>query len=180
MYYLDTHLILSYNYETEEQHWIASDLIDNIEGKFYASPFTILELYCTVSRNLGKYKLPFPSFRKLEEKIKAKMVIEHAIRKIDVTICSDDIANEEIEWIGISMFSKYFDAIKLAPKVQLPTGDTLHVAYACQLKKEGKIKYIVSIDFHHFHKKKKLIERETGIKLLPNNQQHSTQDMAYV
>ena len=171
MFYLDTDVILAYNYKTEVQHWRAVNLIEKIEGsKFYASPFTILELSCAVSRDIGKYKLPFSSFRELKEETKVKMVIEHAIRSLNLTVCSDDTANKEIEWLGVKVFSKYFDAIRLAPKVKLRTGDILHVAYACQLKKEGKIEYIVSLD-DDFQKKEELIEDETGIKLLSSNLQ---------
>jgi len=171
MFYLDTNVILSYNFETEKLHLQAVNLIEKIEGsKFYASPFSILELYCTVSRTIGKYKLPFPRFRKLKEELKVKMVIEHAIRSLNLTVCSDDTANKEIEWLSVKVFSRYFDAIRLAPKVKLRTGDLLHVAYACQLKKEGKIEYIVSLD-DDFQKKEGPIERETGIKLLQSDLQ---------
>jgi predicted nucleic acid-binding protein len=171
MFYLDTNVILSYNYETEKLHWQAVNLIEKIEGsKFYASPFSILELYCTVSRTIGKYKLPFPRFRKLKEELKVKMVIEHAIRSLNLTVCSDDTANKEIEWLSVKVFSRYFDAIRLAPKVKLRTGDLLHVAYACQLKTEGKIEYIVSLD-DDLQKKEGSIERETGIKLLQSDLQ---------
>ncbi len=171
MFYLDTDVILAYNYETEVQHWRAVNLIEKIEGsKFYASPFTILELYCAVSRDIGKYKLPFSSFRELKEETKVKMVIEHAIRSLNLTVCSDDITNKEVEWLGIKMFARYFDCIALAPKVKLRTGDILHVAYACQLKNEGKIEYIVSLD-DDFQKKEGSIERETGIKLLQSDLQ---------
>jgi len=171
MFYLDTDVILSYNFETEKLHLQAVNLIEKIEGsKFYASPFSILELYCTVSRTIGKYKLPFPRFRKLKEELKVKMVIEHAIRSLNLTVCSDDTANKEIEWLSVKVFSRYFDAIRLAPKVKLRTGDLLHVAYACQLKNEGKIEYIVSLD-DDFQKKEGSIERETGIKLLQSDLQ---------
>ena len=171
MFYLDTNVILSYNFETEKLHLQAVNLIEKIEGsKFYASPFSILELYCTVSRTIGKYKLPFPRFRKLKEELKVKMVIEHAIRSLNLTVCSDDTANKEIEWLSVKVFSRYFDAIRLAPKVKLRTGDLLHVAYACQLKNEGKIEYIVSLD-DDFQKKEGSIERETGIKLLQSDLQ---------
>ncbi len=171
MFYLDTNVILSYNFETEKLHLQAVNLIEKIEGsKFYASPFSILELYCTVSRTIGKYKLPFPRFRKLKEELKVKMVIEHAIRSLNLTVCSDDTANKEIEWLSVKVFSRYFDAIRLAPKVKLRTGDLLHVAYACQLKNEGKIEYIVSLD-DNFQKKEGPIERETGIKILQSDLQ---------
>ena len=111
-----------------------------------------------------------PHFRRLDEIEKVKTVVENAIRSLDLTVCSDDVADEEIEWLGIKVFSKYFDAIRLAPKIRLPTGDMLHVSYAWQLKNEGKIEYIVSLD-NDFQKKRDLIENETGIKMIPNNLQ---------
>jgi hypothetical protein len=118
--------------------------------------------------SINKYKLPSPTFRKQKEEIKVKMAVEYAIRNLNLTVYSDDITNKEVEWLGFKVFSRYFDAIKLAPKVKLRTGDTLHVAYAYQLKREGKIEYIVSLD-EDFQKKKNLIENETGIKLLSSN-----------
>jgi predicted nucleic acid-binding protein len=170
MFYLDTNVILSYTHKTEALHWQAKSLIENLEGKFYASPFSILELFCVVSRNIGKYKLPLPHFRRLRESEKVKTVVENAIRSLNLTVCSDDAVNKEIEWLSAEVFSRYFDAITLAPKVKLRTGDTLHVGYAGKLKKEGKIEYIVSLD-DDFQKKEDLIENETGIKLLPRNVQ---------
>ncbi|MGB2843059.1 MAG: type II toxin-antitoxin system VapC family toxin [Halobacteriota archaeon] len=172
MFYLDTDVILSYSFATRgDEHLRAVNLIEKIEGsKFYASPFTILELCCTVSRDINKYKLPSPTFRKQKEEIKVKMAVEYAIRSLNLTVCSDDTANKEMGWLGIKVFSRYFDAIKLAPKVKLRTGDTLHVAYACQLKKDGRIEYIVSLD-DDFQKKGESIERETGIKLLQSDLQ---------
>ncbi len=167
MFYLDTNVILSYNFETEEQHWRTVNLINNLEGRFYTSPFTILELYCVISRNIGKYKLPFPKFRRQNDKKKVKMIVEYVIRRLNLAVSSDsDEITDEIEGLGIKMFSKYFDGIKLAPKVKLRTGDVLHIAYACQMKNEGKIEYIVSLD-EDFQKKKDLIENETDIKVFP-------------
>lgn len=146
MFYLDTDVILSYSFATRgDEHLRAVNLIEKIEGsKFYTSPFAILELYCTVSRDINKYKLPSPTFRKQKEEIKVKMTVEYTIRSLNLTVCSDDITNKEVEWLGIKVFSRYFDAIRLAPKVKLRTGDLLHVAYACKLKTEEKIEYIVS------------------------------------
>ncbi|RZN43496.1 MAG: PIN domain-containing protein [Methanophagales archaeon ANME-1-THS] len=171
MFYLDTDVILAYNYETEVQHWRAINLIKDIEGgKFYTSPFAIVELYCTVSRDINNICIQVKHLRKQKEEIKVKTVVEYVIRSLNLTVCSDGVANEEIEWLGVKVFSKYFDAIKLAPKVKLRTGDLLHVAYAWQLKNEGKIGYLVSLD-DDFQERNEVIENETGIKLLPNNLQ---------
>jgi predicted nucleic acid-binding protein len=167
MFYLDTNVILSYNHKTEALHWQAKSLIENLEGEFYTSPFTILELFCVVSRNIGKYKVPFPHFRRLRENEKVKTVVENAIRSLNLTVCSDDITNKEIKWLGVKTFARYFDSIALAPKVKLPAKDILHVSYAYRMKNEGKIRYIVSLD-NHFQEKRDLIENETDIKLLPS------------
>jgi predicted nucleic acid-binding protein len=145
MYYLDTNVILSYTHKTEALHWQAKSLIENLKGEFYASPFSILELFCVVSRNIGKYKLPLPHFRRLRESEKVKTVVENAIRSLNLTVCSDDTTNKEIGWLGVKMFARYFDSIALAPKVKLPAKDILHVAYASQMKNEGKIKYILNL-----------------------------------
>jgi len=43
--------------------------------------------------------------------------------------------------LKIKVFDKYFEAIRLAPNIKLHSRDTLHVAYAKELKNEGKIKF---------------------------------------
>jgi len=37
----------------------------------------------------------------------------------------------------------YSEAIRLAPNIKLHSRDTLHVAYAKELKSDGKIRYIM-------------------------------------
>jgi predicted nucleic acid-binding protein len=169
MYYLDTNIILSYNYRTEEDHLEAFNLIERIKdpnGNFYISTFSILELYCVISRNIDKYKLPpFSQFRSKTEEDKINFIIQYAINKLKLKICPENITSKEIKTLNVSVFLEYYNAIKLAPNIKLTASDTLHIAYACRLKKEGAITHIVSFDTD-FQKKKGQIEDETGIKII--------------
>lgn len=169
MYYLDTNIVLSYNYTTEEDHLKAFELIESIKdlnGNFYISTFSILELYCVISRNIGKYTLPpFSQFRLKTEEDKINFIIKFAISKLKLKICPENITSKEIEGLNVSVFSEYFDAIKLAPNIKLKTLDALHIACACRLKEEGATIHLVSFD-KDFLKKKCQIEDKTGIKII--------------
>lgn len=39
----------------------------------------------------------------------------------------------------------YSETIRLAPNIKLQSRDTLHVAYAKELKSDGKIRYIIDL-----------------------------------
>lgn len=169
MYYLDTNIVISYSYRTETDHLDAINLIDRIKDpncNFYISPFSILELYCVISKNIDKFKLPpFSQFRHKTEEDKINFIIQYTINRLNLKICSENITSNEIETLNANVFSEYYNAIKLAPNIKLRALDTLHIAYARRLKEEGAITYLVSFDAE-IQKKKAQIEAETGVKII--------------
>ena len=169
MYYIDTNIVLSYNFTTEETHLRAFNLIRKIKkstDEFYISPLTILELYCVVSRNINKYTLPpiaLILFR--SDKDKVEYIIKYSIQRLNLKICQEINTNSELENLNIEIFSEYQCAIKLSPRIKLRSLDMLHIAYAFRLRKEGKIKYIVSLD-KEIRERKLLIKNITDINLI--------------
>lgn len=167
MFYIDTHIVLSYNFVTEETHIKAFNLINKIKrssGDFYISPLTVLELYCVVSRNIAKYRLP-PIALSLSDKDKVEYIINYSIRAMNLKICNEDNINEVLDNLGVEIFSEYHCAIELSPALRLKSLDMLHIAYAFRLRKEGKIRYIVSLD-DEIRKRKSLIKSETNLNLI--------------
>lgn len=168
MYYVDTNAVLDYafpNVRDRGRHERAKELIDETEENCYISSFVVLELSCVISRNIEDFSYPFDFERATTQEIKVKAIVKYAIRKLAPIISSNNIRVKEIKELTIKVFDKYFEAIRLAPKIKLHSCDTLHVAYAEELKKDGKIKYILTFD-SDFIKKKDLIENNTCIKII--------------
>jgi predicted nucleic acid-binding protein len=165
MYYVDTNAVLDYAFETRERHERAKELIDETGGDRYISSFVVLELYCVISRNIEDFSYPFDFEKATAPEIKVKTIVKYAIRKLSPIIFPDKVEIKEIEELNIKVFNKYFEGIRLTPEIKMPSRDTLHVAYANELKKDGKIKYILTFD-SDFIKKKDLIERITGIQII--------------
>jgi len=169
MFYVDTHVVLSYNFTTEETHLEAFNLINRIKNfsdEFYISPLSVLELYCVISRNITKYKMPpiaFVGLKTEEEKI--EYILQYTIQSLNLEICLENNISKELEGLKIKVFSEYHCAIKLSPKIKLSTLDTIHIAYASRLREEGKIRYVVSLD-KDIRKKRRLIDAETGVKII--------------
>ncbi len=160
--YVDTNIVLAYAFEEEKQHTDAERMVTEARerGAFYISSFTILELYCVLSRNISKYRLP-PIFEEiLDSSAKVRGAVKYAVKRLDPIILSDELQVNDID--DIRIFHRFYETIKLAPKIKLTTADSIHVAYAHQLKKEDKIKYFMTAD-RDFDKKKDLIKENTGI-----------------
>ena len=168
MYYVDTNAVLDYafpNIRAKERHDRAKELIDETEANCYISSFVVLELSCVISRNIEDFSYPFDFERASTQEVKVKAIVKYAIRKLAPIISPNNVSVKEIKELNINVFDKYFEAIRLAPKIKLHSGDTLHVAYAKELKRDGKIKYILTFD-SNFIKKKDMIESNTGIKII--------------
>jgi|YelNatPaOPRAMG01_1025707.scaffolds.fasta_scaffold69895_2 predicted nucleic acid-binding protein len=63
MSYLDTCVIISYCIDGDPNHSKAVNIIEKLRkideiDRFYASTFTLVELYSAVSRNIQNYRLP--------------------------------------------------------------------------------------------------------------------------
>jgi len=165
MYYVDTNAVLDYAFEVRERHERAKELIDETEEVCYISSFVVLELSCVISREIEDFSYLFDFERATTQEIKVKAIVKYAIRKLAPIIFPDNVKIRRIAEFNVKVFDIYFEAIRLAPTIMLPSRDTLHVAYAKELKKDGKIKYILTFD-SHFIKKKELIESNTGIKII--------------
>ncbi|KAF5434041.1 putative nucleic acid-binding protein, contains PIN domain [Candidatus Methanophagaceae archaeon] len=165
MYYVDTNAVLDYAFEVRERHERAKELIDETEEVCYISSFVVLELSCVISREIEDFSYQFNFKRATTQEIKVKVIVKYAIRKLAPIISPDNVKIKRLAEFNVKVFDKYFEAIRLAPTIILPSRDTLHVAYAKELKKDGKIKYILTFD-SHFIKKKDLIESNTGIKII--------------
>lgn len=167
MYYIDTNAVLDYAFpcEVRDRHKKVKALIDGTRGDCFISSFVVLELNCVISREMKDFSYLFDFERATTHEIKVKAIVKYAIRKLDPIIVPDDVKIKEIADLKIKVFDKYFEAIRLASKIKLHSRDTLHVAYAHELKKDNKIKYILTFD-SDFIKKKDLIERNTGIQII--------------
>lgn len=165
MYYLDTQVILAYSYDSETEHDNAVKVLKDLDGDYYTSPIGLLELYGVVSRNVNKFELPSKSMQSLPVDIKVGIIVDFAIKKLNIKCCVDNNGLTKYASMNVDISSRYHEIIQLAPKLQLHAGDSLHVSYATDLMKSGKIKYIVSLD-KHFKAKKENIKRVTGIELI--------------
>jgi len=168
MYYVDTNAVLDYafpNSRDRERHERAKELIDETEENCYISSFVVLELSCVISRNIEDFSYPFDFERATTQEVKVKAIVKYAIRKLAPIISPNNVRIKEIKELNVNVFDKYFEAVRLAPKIKLHSFDTLHVAHAEELKRDGKIKYIVTFD-SHFIKKRDLIECNKGIKII--------------
>jgi len=168
MFYIDTNVILSYTFTNEANHLSAVNAINGIKskGKFYISSLVVSELYCNIVRNISKYALPYSGFRNLAVEVKARIIIEYAMRTIGIDLQPDDGMLERL-WLGEMAFWAFSDSIDLDAEIGLRTGDAIHLAYANKLKKNGLVQYIVSLD-KDFGNKRNEIRMKTGIEILPN------------
>lgn len=149
MYYVDTNAVLDYafpNSRAKERHERAKKLIDETEGNCYLSSFVVLELSCVISRNIDDFSYPFDFEKATTQEVKVKAIVKYAIRKPAPIISPNNVRVKELEELNIKVFDTYFEAIRLVPKIKLHSCDTLHVAYAEELKRDGKINYIVTFD----------------------------------
>ena len=164
MYYLDTNAVLDYAFSGRDRHDRAEKLINRPGNDCYISSFVILELYCVISRNIEEFSYPFDFKNATSEEIKVRTIVKYAINQLNPIIVPDNVKIEEIGDLKSKVFDKYSKAIRLAPNIKLHSRDTLHVAYADELKNSGKIKYILTFD-SDFKEKEDLIESNTGIKI---------------
>lgn len=165
MRYMDTHVILAYGFEKDPNHEKAVELVDKSIGDPFTSPYTLVELYCTVSRKIDRYYIPGFDFLEIDDETKARVIVEYSIRLLGLRICADDISAKRIKELDVDIFSAYLDAISLAPRLRMPTGDTIHIVYASRFHNGQKAKSLLTLD-SHFHERKDAIEKETGILIL--------------
>lgn len=166
MSYLDTCVIIAYGFEEEENHDSAEKIIQKgiNYGCFCVSTFSIVELFCVLSRKTKNYRLP-PWIEKLaDEETKIELTVRYLLKKLNAKILPDNssLAN----WSDIDFFHIFLDAMRCAIQMKLKgTGDTVHIAYVKKFRDEEKIQYFITID-PDMNAKKTAIEQTAKIKLL--------------
>ena len=133
MYYVDTNAVLDYAFDYRKRHERVKTLIDETGEVCYISSFVVLELNCVISREMKDFSYPFDFERATTHEIKVKTLVKYAIRKLAPIISSDNVKIKEIADLRIKV-DKYFEAIRLAGNIKLHSRDTLHVAYAKEVK----------------------------------------------
>jgi predicted nucleic acid-binding protein len=168
MSYLDTCVIISYCIDGDPNHSKAINIIERLKkingvDKFYASAFTIVELYSAVSRNIQSYRLP-PGIQEItSHKIKLRLTIAYFLQLLSIYIFSDEAKLADLD--HLKLFYKFSEAINLAAELKLKASDLLHVAYASQLMKKGLIRFLVTFD-HEILNNKEAILKNIGIEVI--------------
>jgi hypothetical protein len=138
--------------------------------RFYSSPLTLVELYSYISRNIDSIELP-PELRELvpTKTLKVRIIVKACASELPqpVTFISDTEGLLYVEAIygvaNIKMFHKFAKALKLAPELQIPTLDLLHLIYAKQVL--DHVKYFATLDTAII-KKAEVIEKVLGVKVI--------------
>lgn len=158
--YVDTCVAMSYCFAEEKNHQKALALVNRVreDGLLYTSSFALTELYCTLARK--RFKLP-PGLQGMPKKSKISGAVDYIIKKMDLKILPDEPQLKDL--VSIKVFHKFEEATQAAFSTELPTKDSLHIAYAFELKKKGKIKQLVSLDEAHMGQNKEFIEKYTGL-----------------
>lgn len=160
--YVDICIAISYCFPEEPRHQEAVEIVNEVgrDRPFYISPFSAVELYCTLAKHVSKYKL-LPVLQEMPEAMKVEGMVNLVIGKLNLKIYPPDEPRVK-DMIGTKIFHKFWEAIQRAPDIKLPTGDMLNLVYALQLKEKGKVKQIISLD-ENFTNNRDLIERLTGL-----------------
>ncbi len=168
MYYLDTCIIISFFAKKESDHVKSANIINKLNGDFFISTFTALELFCNIYRNVDKFLL-ISGLEKASRSrlIKTKVILEYMIKSLDLIIEPDKVEEVYLKEFNSNVFKKFFETFEIIPYVNLHTGDSLVLSYAHDLKKRGKIKYLVTID-RDFENCKESIKNCTGIEVIFN------------
>jgi hypothetical protein len=156
MAYLDTNVIIAYCFPRDNNHRNAKSLITKLQElgvkELYHSPLTLVELYSYVSRNADILNIP----EELRELIRTKeqrvrVIAEYCLSSLSSLTTSVFISDTEglINLIinnlpNVRIFHKFAEALRLAPELQLPSLDLLHVIYAKQVPE--RIKYFATLD----------------------------------
>lgn len=148
MYYLDTCAILGPLSSDEEERENAEKLLNMLkENEFCTSTYTLLEMHTTVARKKKKFEIPFTR-KAVTPKAKIKAVIKYCLDQLGVSILSDDPELEKIQPrdAEIQIWSNYFRGVKLAPSLQMASGDIQHVSHAISISRGRELQGIASID----------------------------------
>ena len=174
MAYLDTNVIISYCFPQDRNHSNAVRVMRKLQElgveRFYGSSLTLVELYSYISRNIDAIELP-PELRDLAStrERKVRIIVKGCVLELPhpLTFISDTEGLLDVEAIhgvaNIKMFHKFAKALKLAPELQIPTLDLLHLIYAKQVSEH--VKYFATLD-DAIIRKAGVIEKVLEIKVI--------------
>jgi predicted nucleic acid-binding protein len=159
-------VILAYCIDCDPQHNKAVNIIEKLRqntNRFYVSPFTLVELYSVLLRNIQSYKLP-PGIEELtNHRSKLRTTITYFLQLLSINIPSDEAKLTDLD--GLKLFRKFLEAIDLATKLKLKTLDLLHIAYASQLAKKKLIQFFITFDSKILENKEDIL-KNTGIEVI--------------
>jgi len=174
MAYLDTNVIIGYCFLQDVNHQNAVCVIKQLQGldveRFYCSPLTLIELYSYISRSIDVLELPL-ELRNLirTRELKVRVIAERCFLELpfSITFISDvgNLVDIKVihSLVNVRMFHKFAEALELAPKLQIPSLDLLHLMYARQVPEHTK--YFATLD-KAIISKTEVIERVLGIKVI--------------
>jgi|WetSurMetagenome_2_1015567.scaffolds.fasta_scaffold421716_2 predicted nucleic acid-binding protein len=167
MYYLDTCVVLAYAFDSEVKHENAVTMIKSLNGELFFSSFGATELVCCISRNLGKYHIPIPNFQNFNDEVKIDLLARYVIENLKLSFIDDDPRISASSLLKKDAYYQFNDVMHHAHQIKLRTGDAIHVSIAKELKKMGKIGYIVTTD-SDINDKKDEIRDATGLEIIFN------------
>ena len=165
MSYLDTCVIIAYGFKEEQNHLTAEKLVKKAKthGDFYASTFSLVELFCVISRKHQNYHLPSHIEILTDEETKVESIVLY-LKLLNLKIPSDTPVVED--WEDTKIFQTFLEKTKIAYQTKLKgTNDTLHVAYVKKFYEKGLLKYLVTLD-PDMNLKKDVIEKTANVSLL--------------
>jgi len=157
MAYADTNFLVAYFFKREEKHIIAQKALEELKRKgkdIFISPITITELFCVISRDRQKYRLPRIYEDKLDEETRVKSLVNLVLKSLSAKVVDDEAKIEELD--SAKLFHVFKKATDYSYRLKLKTLDTLHVVYASLLAEDGLIDMIVTFDNVFLKKKEQL------------------------
>lgn len=184
MYYLDSNVIVSYLFETEDHHNRVVEFLKEIASKneLYVSSFSLIETLNAVCRKVvGDKQLEFfkplrSLLRNYLDQIKnpvdkcrfiSSFIINFVKTNLSIEV-ADDADIYTFEFLDDTTLPRLFKlSCELVPKLRIPIKDLLHVAYAYLLSSRYKIKYFLTLDREHFTRDvSDIISRELGLTVV--------------
>jgi len=179
MYYLDTSVLVSYIFVTERRHALARQFLENLAHKglkLYISPYTLVELYNSVCRNIagGNLKLADPFNEILNRaggslnaklELLVSMIVTMLVEMLGLEVVDDHEIYKPAKTLGFELPLLYCKCIELSHRVKIRIKDLLHIVYAHLLHEKYNIRYIVTCDSKDYGKTKEQL-RHLGLEVI--------------
>lgn len=164
MYYIDTNVILSFIFRSE--NWKkAEKVVEMIKGKEVSlSPITLAELKSVICRRIDEIEITElrPRIKRLNRAERCRYLFEFVIKYILQLFRIRPISDcKEVEMGNTRMNIYIKDAIDIAEHIPLKTLDLLHLAYA----RGGGAKYFITLD-REFIEKRDNIKEKLDIEIM--------------